>query len=138
MKVVRPVFEGWDILVVDDSVESLNILEVSLKRYGATVHRAADGKEALASIAAVRPKLIITDLAMPVLDGWELIRYLKQDDDLKLIPIVALTAHATVTDRQRAVEAGCDTFVTKPIMPSVFIGELIDVLRGMPELELDE
>ena len=79
MMPARNTFADWDILLVDDSIESLNVLEIVLKHYGAVVHRATQGAEALDVITAVRPRLIICDLAMPVMDGWDLITRLKQD-----------------------------------------------------------
>jgi CheY-like chemotaxis protein len=125
----RDTFAGWDILLVDDSVESLNVLEIVLKHYGAVTHRATHGVQALEVIASVHPHLIICDLAMPIMDGWDLIVRLRTDPALHKTPIIALTAHAQPGERERALSAGYHAFFTKPIIPGVFIGELIDTLR---------
>ncbi|MDZ4766117.1 MAG: response regulator [Chloroflexota bacterium] len=129
MMPARNTFADWDILLVDDSIESLNVLEIVLKHYGAVVHRATQGAEALDVITAVRPRLIICDLAMPVMDGWDLITRLKQDPTLARTPIIVLTAHAQRGERERALAAGYDAFFTKPITPGVFIEELLVMLH---------
>jgi CheY-like chemotaxis protein len=78
--------------------------------------------------------MIITDLAMPHMDGWDLIAKLKRDARTQAIPVVALTAHALIDDRERAIAAGVNHFVTKPITPGAFMKELLSVIEGIPHL----
>ncbi|MEJ7685933.1 MAG: response regulator [Variovorax sp.] len=84
-------------------------------RRGYQVVLAADGAEAVAGAARERPDLILMDMSLPTIDGWEATRRIKADSDLRTIPVIALTAHAMSGDRERALDAGCDEFDTKPI-----------------------
>jgi two-component system cell cycle response regulator DivK len=127
-------FGGWCFLIVDDSVDTLNMLQVVLERYGIHVSRALDGAQALQRAVETQPDMIITDLAMPTMDGWELIAQLKSNPRTQTIPVVALTAHALLDDRQRAIAAGADGFVIKPVTPGAFIKELMSLIEGMPHL----
>jgi CheY-like chemotaxis protein len=81
------------------------------------------------------PRLIITDLAMPIMDGWELIARLKGSPDTAHIPVIALTAHAMLDDRQRAIAAGCNHFLVKPITPTTFVNDLLSVIADIPQLK---
>jgi len=86
-----------------------------LVRRGYEVEIAVDGREGLSMASASSPDLILLDLSLPEMDGWEVLRRLKQDPKMKSIPVVALTAHALVTDRNRALEAGFDDYDIKPV-----------------------
>lgn len=103
------------ILVVDDSEPNRDMLARHLKREGYEALLAADGAEAIAVAQTERPDLILMDISLPGMDGWELSRRLKSDDRTRHIPLIAVTAHATENDRATAIEAGCDDFETKPI-----------------------
>jgi two-component system, cell cycle response regulator DivK len=102
------------ILIVED-VEVNRDLLVQFLEEEYTLFLAVDGAEGLAAAARHRPDLILMDLSLPVLDGWEAIRRLKSDAELAPIPVIALTAHAMSGDEERARAAGCDDFLTKPI-----------------------
>ena len=102
------------ILIVED-VEVNRDLLVQLLEDEYTLFLAVDGAEGLAAAARDRPDLILMDLSLPILDGWEAIRRLKSDAALASIPVVALTAHAMSGDEEKARAAGCDDFLTKPI-----------------------
>lgn len=128
------VFAGWHFLIVDDSVETLNLLQVVLERSGIHVTRAHDGAQAFQCAVETLPDMIITDLAMPNMDGWDLIAALKRDPRTQAIPVVALTAHALIDDRERAIAAGVNHFVTKPITPGAFMKELMSVIEGIVHL----
>ncbi|MDA2915934.1 response regulator [Nitrospinae bacterium AH_259_B05_G02_I21] len=104
------------ILLIED-VEDNRDLVVQILESEYTVAEARDGQEGLEKARAVRPHLILLDLALPKMDGWEVARRLKADPALKAIPIIALTAYAMEGDEARALEAGCDAYVAKPILP---------------------
>jgi CheY-like chemotaxis protein len=103
------------ILYVEDNDDNIFMLHRRLTRWGHTVLIARDGREGVAMARSERPDLIVMDLNLPALDGWQATRTLKSSDETKHIPILALTAHATVGDREKALAAGCDGFATKPI-----------------------
>ena len=128
--------EGWDIVVVDDDPFSLDVARMILSHYGATVHTATNGAEGLESVRAVIPRFIISDISMPVMDGWEMVRRLKGDGRTASIPVIALTAHAMIGDRERAIAAGCHNYMSKPLTPSTFMRDLLRLLVDIPELNL--
>jgi two-component system cell cycle response regulator DivK len=103
------------ILIVEDNEMNRDALSRRLRRYGFEVCLAEDGRQGLDLIATTGPDLVLMDLGLPDIDGWECTRQLKADPTTRSIPIIALSAHATVGDRERALEAGCDEFDTKPI-----------------------
>jgi len=103
------------ILLVEDNELNRDMLSRRLSRRGHQVVEATDGEAALALAASERPDLILMDMSLPVLDGWEATRRLKAAPATRPIPVIALTAHAMVTDRERSLEAGCDDFDTKPV-----------------------
>ncbi len=103
------------ILLVEDNELSRDMLSRRLARRGHAVVMALDGAQALDTAARERPDLILLDMSLPAIDGWEVARRLKRDAVLRRIPVIALTAHAMSGDRERALEAGCDAFDTKPV-----------------------
>lgn len=103
------------ILYVEDNEDNLYMLTNRLYREGYDVRIATDGEEGVKMSRSENPALIIMDLGLPVLDGWEAIRQIKSSPETKHIPIIALTAHAMSYDRDKAREAGCDDFDTKPV-----------------------
>ncbi len=103
------------ILVVEDNAMNRDMLLRRLARHGFSLAQAADGRQALAEAAERPPDLILMDLSLPELDGWEATRRLKADPATRHIPVIALTAHAMAGDQQAALAAGCDDYDTKPI-----------------------
>jgi two-component system cell cycle response regulator DivK len=103
------------ILVIEDNEWSRDMLARRLSRRGYQVITAADGKRGIAMAHNQRPDLIVMDMSLPEIDGWEATGRLKADPATRAIPIVALTAHAMASDRQRAMDAGCDDYYTKPV-----------------------
>jgi CheY-like chemotaxis protein len=103
------------ILYVEDIKTNVYVLEHRLKRAGYTVVIASDGEKGVAVAIAERPQLIIMDLGLPVLDGWEATRRLRSLPETRHIPIIALSAHAMPGEREKALEAGCDDYDTKPV-----------------------
>jgi len=103
------------ILLVEDNELNRDMLSRRLARQGYRVVTAVDGGEALARALDSTPELILMDLSLPVIDGWEATRRLKADPATRKIPVIALTAHAMAGDREQALAAGCDDFDTKPV-----------------------
>jgi CheY-like chemotaxis protein len=103
------------ILLVEDNELNRDMLSRRLTRRGYEVEIAVDGIEGLRMATATSPDLILLDLSLPEIDGWEVLRILKKDPRMKEIPVMALTAHALVTDRTRALEAGFDEYDIKPV-----------------------
>jgi CheY-like chemotaxis protein len=103
------------ILMVEDNEMNVNMLSRRLQKRGYQVVTAGDGSQGYSLARSESPDLILMDISLPAMDGWELTRLLKLDETTRHIPIIALTAHALVTDREKAFEAGCDEYETKPI-----------------------
>ena len=103
------------ILLVEDNEMNRDMLSRRLERKGYQVSLALDGAEGVRQALADKPDIILMDMSLPVMDGWEATRQLKADEATRQIPVIALTAHAMASDEQKAREAGCDDFDTKPI-----------------------
>ncbi len=103
------------ILLVDDNEMSRDMLSRRLQRKGHHVLMAADGMQAILMAESEAPDLILLDLSLPVIDGWDTARQLKASPDTADVPIIALTAHAMAGDREKALAAGCDEYDTKPV-----------------------
>ena len=103
------------ILLVEDNEMNRDMLSRRLQKRGYEVLTAVDGREGLTLAQSEAPALILMDMTLPVLDGWEVTRQLRAVPATRAIPIIALTAHAMSGDREKAIEAGCDDFDTKPI-----------------------
>jgi len=118
------------ILLVEDNDTNRVMLSRWLTRKGFAIIQAVDGESGVAMAATESPDVILLDMSLPVLDGWEAARRLKSDPATRHIPVIALTAHAMSSDRDKALEAGCDDYDTKPIeLPRLL--EKIEVLLGM-------
>jgi CheY-like chemotaxis protein len=120
------------ILVVEDYVDAREMYRDYLTFAGFRVETAADGYEALEKARELRPDLILMDLALPVLDGWEATRRLRADPATADLKIVALSAHALATEGRRAKEAGCDGFIAKPCLPQELAEEISRILAITP------
>ncbi len=117
------------ILLVEDNQMNRDMLSRRLTRKGYEVVIAVDGEQGMAMARSEAPDLILMDMSLPVLDGWEATRQLKAAPETQAIPVIALTAHAMAGDREKAVEAGCDDYDIKPIeMPRLL--EKIEALLG--------
>jgi CheY-like chemotaxis protein len=117
------------ILLVEDNEMNRDMLSRRLTRKGFTVTMAVDGAQGLEMASETHPDLILLDMSLPVIDGWEAARRLKANPDVSGIPIIALTAHAMSDDRHRAIEAGCDEYDTKPIEFTRLILKMESLLR---------
>ena len=103
------------ILLVEDNPQNRYLMTFLLEKHGYTVEVAEDGEQALAMLHESSPDLILMDMQLPRVDGYEATRRIKASDRLRSIPLVALTAHSMKGDRTKAIEAGCDAYVTKPV-----------------------
>ena len=103
------------ILLVEDNEMNRDMLSRRLRKKGFEVEIAVDGQEGVDKANAISPDLILMDLSLPVLDGWGATKVIKDNPDTAKIPVIALTAHAMKGDREKALEAGCDDYDTKPI-----------------------
>jgi len=118
------------ILVVEDNEMNLDMLTRRLKRQGFDVVSARDGAAGIEKAGSEKPELILMDMGLPVVDGWEATRRLKADPATQAIPVIALTAHAMAQDQENAFDAGCDDYDTKPID----LKRLLDKIRKfLPE-----
>ncbi len=116
------------ILLVEDNEVNRDMLSRRLAKRGYELSIAIDGAEAVAMAKSESPDLILMDMSLPVMDGWEATRKLKGDEATRAIPVVALTAHAMSTDREKALEAGCDAYETKPVELPRLLGTIEKLL----------
>jgi len=103
------------ILIVEDNEMNLDMLSRRLLRKGFEIITAGDGAQGVAMARSETPDLILMDMSLPVIDGWEATRQIKASPDTQAIPVIALTAHAMAGDREKALEAGCDEYDSKPV-----------------------
>jgi two-component system cell cycle response regulator DivK len=112
------------ILVVEDQVDNQQILRDLLTSFGYEVVEAEDGEQALSVAAAKRPDLIVMDVQLPIVDGYEATRRLKADPMLQLIPVIIVTSYALSGDEVEAREAGCDAYLSKPYSPRALLAKI--------------
>jgi CheY-like chemotaxis protein len=118
------------ILLVEDNEMNRDMLSRRLNRNGFEVVIAVNGQDGVDLAGSTRPDLILMDMSLPVLDGWEATKLVKSNPDTARIPVIALTAHAMVHDRERAMAAGCDEFDTKPIELPRLLEKINSLLRA--------
>jgi CheY-like chemotaxis protein len=117
------------VLYVEDNDDNIFMLRNRLRRAGYEVVVAMDGVQGVAAAAAEKPDVILMDLSLPQLDGWEATRRIKAAPETKHIPVIALTSHAMMGDREKALDAGCDDFDTKPVE----LPRLLKKIRSLTE-----
>ena len=132
----KQILDTWKVLVVDDEPDSLAVAQILLELYGATVFTASNGEEALQLAIQNRPKLIISDLSMPNMSGWQLLHKLKANGLTRDVPVIALTAHAMEGDRARGFAAGFHNYLTKPLQPETFVSDLLSLVVGLPDFQV--
>lgn len=118
------------VLLVEDNEMNRDMLSRRLIKKGYTVTIAVDGLQAVARASSDEPDLILMDMSLPEIDGWEATRRIKAQPDTRDIPIIALTAHAMSGDREKAIEAGCDEFDTKPVDLNRLLGKISAILAS--------
>ena len=112
------------VLVVEDNEMNRDMLSRRLTRRGFQVILAVDGQLGVDLARSERPDIILMDMSLPVMDGWEATRRVKSDDATRSVPVIGLTAHAMAGDREKAIEAGCDDYDTKPVELERLIGKM--------------
>jgi CheY-like chemotaxis protein len=123
-----PARERQLVLVVEDYQDAREMYAAYLQFSGFDVAEAGNGVEAVEKATELLPDIVLMDLALPRMDGWEATRRLKADADMRTLPIIALTAHAMAGDREKAMEAGCDDYDTKPIELPRLLGKIEELL----------
>jgi CheY-like chemotaxis protein len=118
------------VLLVEDNEMNRDMLSRRLARNGYEVILAVDGEQAVTMAGSVGPDIILMDMSLPVIDGWEATRRVKADPATREIPVIALTAHAMAEDEKKARDAGCDDFDTKPVDIQRLIGKMKALTEG--------
>ncbi|HEX2622239.1 MAG TPA: response regulator [Phototrophicaceae bacterium] len=122
----------WKILLVDDEPDNIEVVAETLEFYGMTVRTAENGKIALETLDGFMPTLILLDLSMPVMDGWQTLRNLKSKPETRNIPVLALSAHAILGDKERAIDVGFNGYMTKPVNVPNLMSDLKTALAANP------
>ena len=112
------------ILVIEDNEQNIYLVTFILEKHGYPVIQARDGHEGIELARQIRPALILLDIQLPVMDGYTVARTLRSYPDLAQIPVIAVTSHAMVGDRELALEAGCSGYIEKPIVPDTFMSQV--------------
>ena len=120
------------VLLVEDNEDNLIVYRTILDHVGYRVIEARDGEEGVARARADKPDLILMDVSLPKMDGWEATRRIKADESTRQIPIIAVTAHALDDDREKAIQVGCDGYLAKPVAPRRVVEE-VERFIGKPE-----
>jgi two-component system, cell cycle response regulator DivK len=123
------------LLIVEDNELNRDMLSRRLVRLGYEVLLAADGAEGVEIAGSMQPDLILMDMSLPIMDGWEATRRIKSAHATRQIPVIGLTAHAMSGDRERALSAGCDEYETKPIEIDRLVGKIEALLPNSPGSE---
>lgn len=130
----RPALSGdvhqWTVLIVDDQIDNLAVAERVLSFYGAKVHTARSGEQGLLMLEVIQPSLILLDLSMPRTTGWDILKHIRSNTALAHIPVIALTAHVMVGDKERVMEAGFDGYIPKPFRIKTLLQQIKDVVAN--------
>jgi CheY-like chemotaxis protein len=120
------------ILLVEDNEMNRDMLSRRLEKRGYTVVIAVDGAAGLAQVKAEKPDLVLMDMSLPVIDGWEATKMIRADPEIAATPIIALTAHAMSSDREKCLAVGCNDFDTKPVELPRLLGKIDELLKKRP------
>jgi len=122
-------FTEWQVLLVDDDMQTLQLLEIAFKKRGITVHKASSAAQALEILAQHNITVVVTDLSMPGIDGWELLKRIRADQKTADLPVIALTAAAMTDAEEKILGAGFTGFMRKPLKIMTFVDDLIKQLK---------
>ncbi len=117
------------VLIVDDEPDNLEVVAESLRFFGMQVEVATNGLDAIEILGKWKPSFILLDLSMPKMDGWDTLKHIRADAKMSSLPVIALSAHAMPADRQRAVDAGFDGYMSKPINIPTLMNDLRSALK---------
>jgi CheY-like chemotaxis protein len=120
----------WRVLIVDDDYDSVRMVSKILTFHGAEVHVAHNGEECLEMLGVVNPSLIVTDLAMPDMDGWQTLIAVRSRSQTAHIPVVAITSYDSVLVAEKVMDAGFDAYFAKPLNPRTFVENLAKLIEG--------
>lgn len=120
----------WRVLVVEDEFDSIQLVSKILRHHGVEVHIAHDGHECLAMLDVLKPTVVIMDLALPQMDGWETLARMRENPDTAEIPVAAITAYHSVNVAEDARTAGFDAYFPKPLDPSTIVEKLRELLTA--------
>jgi len=118
------------VLLVEDNEMNRDMLSRRLTKRGYSVVMAIDGRQGVEMAVSEKPDIILLDMSLPVVDGWEAAQQIKANEASKVVPLIALTAHAMAADRERAMSAGCDDFDTKPVELPRLLGKIETLLKA--------
>jgi len=118
------------VLLVEDNEMNRDMLSRRLIKRGYTVVMAIDGRQGIDMAVSEKPDIILLDMSLPVVDGWDAAKQIKSNDASKTVPLIALTAHAMASDKERALSAGCDDFDTKPVDLPRLLGKMETLLKA--------
>jgi two-component system, cell cycle response regulator DivK len=121
---LNKILDGWIILVVDDTPDNLTVVKTALQFQGALVYTAASGEDGLEMLKTLRPTVILMDIRMPKMNGWEMLKVLRETLGMKCIPVIAITAYAMDSDREAILAAGFDGYISKPFDLFTISGEI--------------
>lgn len=121
---------NWEVLIVDDDLGTREVIAHTLSFYGATVHTANNGTEGLDLLKHISPTMILLDLTMPEMDGWNMFEEVRRNPDLAHIPVIAVTAHAMVGDRERVLNSGFDHYIAKPFTMQTLLASLLSYFES--------
>jgi CheY-like chemotaxis protein len=120
----------WKVLIIDDEPDNINVVEFIFDFHGAHLTRASNGIDGLDMMKKERPTFLLLDIQMPKMTGWDVLKAIREDESLKDMTVIALTAHAMEGDKERALAAGFDGYMTKPISPMTFMTDLKTLVAG--------
>lgn len=127
---MKKIAHDWTVLLVDDEPDNIGVAKTVLDFYGADVHVASNGIEAIDKLKTVNPTFILLDLSMPFMDGWTMFEEVRANPQTSQIPVIALTAHVMETERSRAKTMGFAGFITKPFDIARFMNDIQQCLHG--------
>ena len=115
---------SWNVLVVDDEPDNIGVVEYILLFHNAKVRIANSGQACLEILRQERPSFLLLDIQMPIMSGWDVLKEIRNDEKLRDLTVIAFTAHAMAGDREKALAAGFDGYITKPISPLSFVDDV--------------
>ncbi len=130
---LRKDISQWTVLIVDDEPDNLKVAKTILAYQGASVHIAENGIKGLEALETLEPSFILLDISMPEMNGWDMIKALRENPKHAAMPVIALTAHAMAGDREKVLAAGFDGYISKPFRLTSFLQQITDCLQEIQD-----